>query len=121
MWQPINTDTTMTNAAIVVRRRENEPFGGVQVVLAGDFLQLPPVEGCKGIAYDSDLAFAARAWRQPGGVETRVLLRGNYRQGEGALAAALVRPGRTATLAGGATGTPSSSAESKYAPTRADA
>ena len=22
MWQPINTDTTMTNAAIVVRRRE---------------------------------------------------------------------------------------------------
>jgi ATP-dependent exoDNAse (exonuclease V) alpha subunit len=39
-----------------------DPFGGVQVVLIGDFLQLLPV--FKGYSGDKELAFQSAAWRE---------------------------------------------------------
>lgn len=46
------------------KNKEREPFGGIQVVLSGDFFQLPPVsragEGKSFFAYHSD------AWKEAG-------------------------------------------------------
>lgn len=41
-----------------IRQRPDEPFGGIQLVAVGDFLQLPPV--AKDGKYD--WAFASKAW-----------------------------------------------------------
>lgn len=38
-------------------RNENKPFGGIQVLLFGDFFQLPPVEKQSGFCFDS------KAWQ----------------------------------------------------------
>ena len=54
----------------IVRRRHGTPFGGVQVVLVGDFCQLPPVEG--------RYAFHARVWAGAG-IQT-IQLETNHRQ-----------------------------------------
>lgn len=42
-------------------RRIKEPFGGLQVVLVGDFFQLPPVSG--GAAGQAGFAFESAAWK----------------------------------------------------------
>lgn len=44
-----------------VARKNDRPFGGMQVVLAGDFFQLPPVSGDGEEA--ARFAFAAEAWQ----------------------------------------------------------
>ena len=38
-------------------RYNEKPFGGIQIVLSGDFLQLPPVK-----SQDNKFAFEARCW-----------------------------------------------------------
>lgn len=47
-------------------RGRNEPFGGIQLVLCGDFLQLPPVNRRSGRqsvqANECDFCFASAAW-----------------------------------------------------------
>ena len=43
-----------------VRKRENAPFGEIQVILTGDFFQLPPVVNASKIK--AKFAFEARAW-----------------------------------------------------------
>ena len=43
-------------------RRCDEPFGGIQIVATGDFLQLPPVR--KNPAVPFDWAFLTSAWRE---------------------------------------------------------
>ena len=58
------------------------PFGGLQLVLAGDFLQLPPViKGARPDPATSPIyAFQSRAWRAA--VPNQVLLRAVHRQKE---------------------------------------
>ena len=43
-------------------RRRDEPFGGIQIVATGDFLQLPPVRKNPAVPYD--WAFLTKAWRE---------------------------------------------------------
>lgn len=42
-------------------RRSTEPFGGIQVIVCGDFLQLPPVSRVKDKA---SFCFQSRSWRK---------------------------------------------------------
>lgn len=43
-----------------IRKREGEPFGGIQVIVCGDFYQLPPINrGSSVVSY----AFQANCWR----------------------------------------------------------
>lgn len=47
-------------------RRDIRPFGGMQVILSGDFFQLPPVkQGRKGSGFP-DFAIHSRAWAELG-------------------------------------------------------
>jgi ATP-dependent DNA helicase PIF1 len=47
-------------------RRDERAFGGLQVVLVGDFFQLPPVRDRRAAPDDpaTEFAFASRAWRE---------------------------------------------------------
>ncbi|XP_068263222.1 ATP-dependent DNA helicase PIF1 [Nyctibius grandis] len=42
-------------------RKRDEPFGGIQLIICGDFLQLPPV--CKGNE-ETKFCFQAKSWRK---------------------------------------------------------
>lgn len=57
-------------------RRSDRPFGGIQLVLCGDFLQLPPVS--RRDALSPVYCFQTAAWRQC--VHTTLELRQVYRQ-----------------------------------------
>jgi len=46
-----------------VRHAPHLPFGGLQLLFCGDFLQLPPVSLGQ---YNTSFAFASRAWREAG-------------------------------------------------------
>lgn len=47
-----------------VRSRQEMPFGGIQLVLAGDFFQLPPVVKGPGGANGMRFVFETDAWKQ---------------------------------------------------------
>ncbi|MBU0707688.1 AAA family ATPase [Patescibacteria group bacterium] len=44
-------------------RKNTEPFGGVQVILSGDFLQLPPVSRLDD-DFDTKFAFESEVWKK---------------------------------------------------------
>ena len=46
----------------LVRKRVDEPFGGIQVVLSGDFFQLPPVNRAQG--REGGFVVNSSAWRE---------------------------------------------------------
>ena len=50
----------MVDEAMKIVRDNDEPFGGLQVILCGDFFQLPPVS--KG--GDGNFVVSSRAWRE---------------------------------------------------------
>ncbi len=65
-------------------RRKDEPFGGLQTVLVGDFFQLPPVAREGRVA---SFAFRSRAWQE---LAPRVCyLAGQYRQDDRAFMSVL--------------------------------
>jgi ATP-dependent DNA helicase PIF1 len=69
--------------------RQNQlPFGGIQLILCGDFHQLPPVDQIGGFAFES------AAWRSC--VSLHLLLPGNFRHRDCSFSALLsrVRVGR---------------------------
>lgn len=46
-------------------RERNEPFGGIQLVLSGDFFQLPPVpDQNNGVPMPATYAFDAECWQR---------------------------------------------------------
>lgn len=45
-------------------RRSNKPFGGLQVIFVGDFLQLPPIFKLKSNSKPDDFCFNSRSWKE---------------------------------------------------------
>ena len=58
-----------------VRKKPDEPFGGIQLVVTGDFFQLPPVPDSNRVA---KFAFDAGTWRTS--VEHTICLHHVFRQ-----------------------------------------
>ncbi len=53
------------NAIIKAFRGNNEPFGGMQVILCGDFFQLPPINKDKNLySAGRNFAYKSRAWKE---------------------------------------------------------
>jgi len=65
-----------------IRKKPNLPFGGIQLICCGDFLQLPPVapESPDRVQEDLQFAFQAKSWAQCFPPECRHLLRHVFRQ-----------------------------------------
>lgn len=55
---------TKLDLALKHFRRSDEPFGGVQMVLIGDFLQLPPVAGKDSKEVDNRFAIQTETWKE---------------------------------------------------------
>ena len=53
-------------------RKIDEPFGGIQILLFGDFFQLPPVNG--------EMCFKSKLWSKIFDKNNMILLEENYRQ-----------------------------------------
>lgn len=70
--------------AMQINRKDSRPFGGVQMVLVGDFLQLPPVvrgdeaEILSNMGYETPFAFSAKCLRD--NPVTKIELTKIYRQ-----------------------------------------
>lgn len=76
----------MLNRVLKYCRNSNEPFGGIQIVVCGDFFQLPPVEkgsstGSKKFCFMSDawveadfsICYLTKQYRQNGDMLTTIL------------------------------------------------
>jgi ATP-dependent DNA helicase PIF1 len=69
------------NTALKFIRRSQAPFGGMQVIMTGDFFQLPPV----GNAYDEEtcqFCFESPVWKELFGLKNHIVLRHIFRQKE---------------------------------------
>lgn len=59
-------------------RSSERPFGGIQIVLSGDFFQLPPVS--RDYRNPAKFAFESRAWKEA--VKETIILTRVFRQKE---------------------------------------
>ena len=75
MMQPEMLDFLETVARII--REDPKPFGGIQLVITGDFYQLPPVS--KKIKY----CFESKCWNKI--IDFTIQLKQNHRQQESSL------------------------------------
>lgn len=57
-------------------RKDQSPFGGIQVILSGDFFQLPPVN--KNQSIETKFAFHADAWKEA--IDATIMLQKVFRQ-----------------------------------------
>ena len=57
-------------------RRNSDPFGGIQVIVVGDFYQLPPVKDCP----DTDFVFTSSHWNEI--IDYSIVLKKTHRQKE---------------------------------------
>lgn len=55
---------TKLNAALKYFRKNDEPFGGVQLVVIGDFLQLPPVNRKSDVDVDNRFVIETDDWKE---------------------------------------------------------
>ncbi len=61
------SDSCLDVADYIIRsfRKNEKPFGGMQVVLCGDFFQLPPIVKNNGLQLkNSGFAYKSRAWKE---------------------------------------------------------
>ena len=58
------TTLDMVDRVVQMIRRDGRPFGGLQVILVGDFFQLPPVISSQDANNTKRFAFAAKAWKE---------------------------------------------------------
>lgn len=58
------TTLDMVDRVVQMIRRDGRPFGGLQVVLVGDFFQLPPVISGQDSNSNKKFAFASKAWKE---------------------------------------------------------
>lgn len=54
----------MIDRVVQMIRRDGRPFGGMQVVLVGDFFQLPPVMSGQDINNTKRFSFASKTWKE---------------------------------------------------------
>ena len=54
----------MVDKVVQMIRRDGRPFGGLQVILVGDFFQLPPVMRDQDNNANKRFAFASKAWKE---------------------------------------------------------
>ena len=52
------------NEFLKLARMDNRPFGGIQVILIGDFCQLPPVDDAEVKAPTRDFCFYSSTWKE---------------------------------------------------------
>lgn len=57
-------------------RRNKEPFGGIQVIVVGDFFQLPPIKNCA----ETDFVFTSTYWNDI--IDYSIVLKKTHRQKE---------------------------------------
>jgi len=54
----------LLNDLLKAVRQNDQPFGGLQLILFGDFLQLPPVNRDRQLAEDYQFCFQSKAWAE---------------------------------------------------------
>ena len=54
----------LLNDLLQAIRQNNKPFGGLQLILFGDFLQLPPINRDGQLSEDYQFCFQSKAWQE---------------------------------------------------------